>query len=63
VLGRDAFVLAQLEHLFDRSNFFCHDVRSQRRSARCFICLIAKEDIREAILEFHIFHDEIITGT
>jgi len=28
-----------------------------------FICLTANEDIREAILEFHIFHDEIIVGT
>jgi hypothetical protein len=28
-----------------------------------FVGLTAKEDIREAILEFHIFHDEIITVT
>jgi hypothetical protein len=26
--GKVQVELAQLEHLFDRSNFFCHDVRS-----------------------------------
>src|SRR4029077_18383845 len=30
MLGRERFFLAQFQHLFDRSNFFCHDDHVRR---------------------------------
>jgi hypothetical protein len=40
MLGRIGFVLAQFEHLFNGSNFFCHDksglaVRLAERHIKC----------------------------